>query len=154
MLKIDTTQKMETTLAKFSTTQLIGTTQIKKTTVPKISTTQIKTTFSKNDKSQLIKTSAIKIDTTQIKGKTQTTIYSSKITSNIKNEDSKRLCNNKTEIINNECQDGKMTTQQVEEVYQEIKENILKKNYTGENKIIKSENVIFQISKLDEQKKK
>ena len=165
LVKIDTTQIRETTLPKFSTTQLIGTTQITKTTFPKISTTQIKkttfpkistthlkTTFSKNDKSQLIKTSAIKIETTQINGKTQTTIYSSKITSNIKNEDSKRLCNNKTEIINNECQDGKMTTQQVKEVYQEIKENILRKNYTGENKIIKSENVIFQISKLNDQK--
>ena len=162
---IDTTQIMKTTLPKISTTQFIGTTQIMKTTLPKISTTQImkttmtkiytthiKTTISKSDKPQLIKTSAIKFDTTQIIGKNQTTIFSSKITSNIKNEESKRFCNNKIEIINNECQDGKMTNQQVEEVYTEIKENILTKEYKGENKVIISQNVVFQLSKLDEQK--
>ena len=162
---IGTTQIKKTTLPKISTTQLIGTTQIIKTTLPKISTTQImkttmakiytthiKTTISKNDNPQLIKTSVLKIDTTQIIGKTQTTIYSSKITSNIKNEESKTTCNNITEIINNKCQDGKITNQQVEEVYKEINKTILTKDYHGENKVIISQNVIFQLSKLDEQK--
>ena len=151
--QMSTTQLIKTTLTKINTTQLIYTTQIMKTTLAKISTTQIiRTTISKSEKPHLIKTSAIKIDTTQIKEKSQTTIYSSKITSNIKNEESKRICNNKTEIMNNECQDGKMTNQQVEEVYKEIKENILAKDYNGTKKVIKSQNVIFELSKLDEQK--
>ena len=45
-----------------------------------------------------------------------------------------------------------MKNEQVSELYNELKDAFLTGNYTGENKIIETENVIFQISTLEDQK--
>ena len=45
-----------------------------------------------------------------------------------------------------------MENNQVEEIYKHIKENILNEDYKGENTVIKTENVVFQLSKLETQK--
>ena len=62
------------------------------------------------------------------------------------NEDSNDCINVK--IINNECEKTKINIDKIEEIF-----NIIKSNYKGENKIFKTENVIFQISTLEEQLK-
>ena len=51
------------------------------------------------------------------------------------------------EILNNECTDGKITLNQIED----IKNNLLSQNYTGQNKIIATETVIIQLSSLEDQ---
>ena len=51
------------------------------------------------------------------------------------------------EILNNECTDGKITINQIED----IKNNLLSQNYTGQNTIITTETVIIQLSTLEEQ---
>ena len=45
-----------------------------------------------------------------------------------------------------------MSNAQVEEIYNTIKEDILTEDYKGENTIIQTENVIFQVSTLEDQK--
>ena len=60
---------------------------------------------------------------------------------------------NKSEILNNTCQDGSLTNEQFNELYEEIeKKYINNETYHGENTIILTGNVVFQIAKLDEQK--
>ena len=71
-----------------------------------------------------------------------------KITEELKSE---KECS-KADIINNECSTGLMTEEQIGQLYNQLKDNILTSDYKGENKIIKTENVIFQISTLDDQK--
>ena len=41
-----------------------------------------------------------------------------------------------------------MTNEQVGELFNYLKESILKEDYNGENTILQTENVIFQISTL------
>ena len=45
-----------------------------------------------------------------------------------------------------------MQNNQVEEIYNHIRDNILTEDYKGENTIIKTENVVFQLSKVEDQK--
>ena len=45
-----------------------------------------------------------------------------------------------------------MKNEQFKQLFNQFKENILTQDYHGENKIIRTENVIFQISTLEEQK--
>jgi hypothetical protein len=51
------------------------------------------------------------------------------------------------EIMHNKCSDGQITLDQLEE----IKQNLLYSDYSGENTIIETETVIIQLSTLDEQ---
>ena len=62
------------------------------------------------------------------------------------NDDSNNNCT-VNEIINNECSNGHMTINQIEE----IKNQLLNQDYNGENTIITTETVIIQLSKLDDQ---
>ena len=62
------------------------------------------------------------------------------------NDNSNNNCTN-DEIINNECMNGHMTINQIEE----IKNILLNQDYDGENTIITTETVIIQLSTLDEQ---
>ena len=51
------------------------------------------------------------------------------------------------EIMQNKCSDGQITLDQLEE----IKQNLLNSDYSGENTIIETETVIIQLSTLEEQ---
>ena len=56
------------------------------------------------------------------------------------------------EILNNYCQDGKISNSQLIEVYRRLKELLSYGNYDGESKEISTENVIYQISTFEYQK--
>ena len=58
---------------------------------------------------------------------------------------------NETEIMNNGC-NNKITNDQVGKIYDNIKKTILTKDYKGNETIIKTENVIFHVSKIEDQK--
>ena len=57
----------------------------------------------------------------------------------------------KEEILSNKCSQGSMTEEQISQLYNQLKDNLLT-DYDGENTIIQTENVVFQISTLDDQK--
>ena len=105
----------------------------------KISSSEIATTIfeEKNPSSEIskIKTSVLNEIETIPKNQNE-----------IKNDG--KNCTNE-EIINNKCNEGKITINQIDE----IKNNLLQKNYTKENIIIKTENVIMQLSTSEDQKK-
>ena len=64
----------------------------------------------------------------------------------------KKICNN-SDILNNTCQDGTMTNKQFNELSKEIeKKYINNETYKGENTVIITDNVVFQISKSIDQK--
>ena len=69
------------------------------------------------------------------------------------NGDSKKNENNckNTEIINNKCKNKSITDEQIKELYNQIKEHYIKTFYNGNNTIIKTQNVVFQISYLEDQ---
>ena len=69
-----------------------------------------------------------------------------------KTEENKLYSCTNPEIIEHKCEDGFMQNNQVDEIFHHIKENILKNDYKGENNVIKTENVIFQLSKFEDQK--
>ena len=69
----------------------------------------------------------------------------------ISDESLKKTCKNE-EIIEGKCSDGTMDNEQVEQIYNYLKENILNQNYTGDNTVVETENVIFQISTFEYQK--
>ena len=135
-----------------------------KSTETKIDTTEIienniKSTQPIIDTSEIIenniKSTETKIDTSEINENnmksTQPIIDTSEIIkTDIYNKTIEECSNDK--IINNKCQNSKMSNEQIGIIYEEIKENILKKDYDRQNKVIQTENVIFQLSKLDEQK--
>ena len=54
-------------------------------------------------------------------------------------------------IINNECEKGLLTSEQMKEVYQYLKDYYVD-NFNGESNIINTENVIFQVSTFEYQK--
>ena len=56
----------------------------------------------------------------------------------------------KEQILNNKCNEGKMTDQQIEDIHTNLKDNLNQFNNT--NNIIETKNVIFQISTLEQQK--
>ena len=162
---IDTTQPIETTQL-IRTTQPIETTQIIDTTQPiettqLIRTTQPIETIQIIDTTQPIETTQIKIDTTQIIETTEIKEDTTQSTEIIESEDTTEVAtNNKNEsefcsyqeIVNNKCSDKKTSNEQVGKIYNLIKENILTEEYNGTNTVIQTENVIFQISTLEEQK--
>ena len=61
-----------------------------------------------------------------------------------------RICSNE-QIMKNECENGLISKEQLGEIYEQFKNETLT-DYHGENKIIKTENVVLQISKLGDQK--
>ena len=63
---------------------------------------------------------------------------------------SENICT-KEDIIKNKCTTIYLTQIQLEELYKEIKDYYLNNNYNGDNKVIQTKNVIFQISKVEEQ---
>ena len=65
-------------------------------------------------------------------------------------EESKKNCTI-DQILNNECSDGTVKNEQTGELYSHFKGEILE-NFNGETKLIQTENVIMEISTLDNQK--
>ena len=58
----------------------------------------------------------------------------------------------KEQILNNECIKGRMNNEQVDTIYKAIVDDILKDDYKGKNTVIQTENVVFQLSKYEDQK--
>ena len=62
----------------------------------------------------------------------------------------------KEDILLNKCKEGLIDEEQIKKVYEDIKSTYLKGNYTGNNTlnntIVQTQNVIFQISTLEDQK--
>ena len=81
--------------------------------------------------------------TSNINTKSYTSIISSLI---IKYECSKE------KILENKCKEGKITNDQIEDIYNDIKNEIVNKEYNNENKIIETQNAVFQVSLSEEQK--
>ena len=67
-------------------------------------------------------------------------------------EESYKTCKSQ-DILDGKCIDGIMKNEQIEEIFNQFKENILNENYNKNNTIIKTENVALQISTLEDQKK-
>ena len=65
-------------------------------------------------------------------------------------EESKKTCTN-LQILNNECGDGIVKNEQTGILYQQFKEDILN-DFNGETKLIQTENVVMEISTIDNQK--
>ena len=140
---IATEPKMQTTILNIPTTIFTTVPKIQSTilnnpttiitTEPKIQTTilNIPTTII-NTIGSIIETTILKISTTIIN-----------IDNSNKNNQSE--CSNE-EIIRNKCS-GEITIEQAEE----IKSEILNENYTKENTIIRTKNVVIQLSKLEDQ---
>lgn len=64
----------------------------------------------------------------------------------------KKTCTNE-EILNNTCIDGSITNEQFNQLYMEILKKFMNnETYYGQNTIILTENVVFQIARLDDQK--
>ena len=62
-----------------------------------------------------------------------------------------KTCTN-DEIKEGKCSDGSMKNDQVKVIFEDFKNSVLNEEYKGENKVIETENVILQISTLEEQK--
>ena len=58
----------------------------------------------------------------------------------------------KEEILENKCKEGKITEEQIEDIYKDLKDNIINKEYNNENTLIETGNAVFQLSPLDQQK--
>jgi hypothetical protein len=71
-------------------------------------------------------------------------IISSTLNTQIKNCSTQQILDNKCNEI--------ITDEQIDEIYEELK-NLLNNNFTNENIILSSKNVVFQLSTLDEQNK-
>ena len=65
-----------------------------------------------------------------------------------KNED--KICRNE-DFFNNGCSNKFTENEKIGDYYNEIKNGFINNNYKGNNTIIKTKNVVFQISKLEEQ---
>ena len=55
------------------------------------------------------------------------------------------------EILNNKCQNERVVDEQMEELNEQVKEKYLKEEYKNQNNIIVTENVLFQVTTLDNQ---
>ena len=66
---------------------------------------------------------------------------------NLNNGESQGKTCTVSEILNNQCLDGQIRVDQLED----IKNNILNEDYEGQNTIVETETVIIQVSKLDDQ---
>ena len=122
------------------------------TTEIQIRTTNIiDKTEAKTDTTHLIEKTEVKFDSSQIFGNFETINIDKKIDSNINIESDSEKCTIKG-IIKNNCRDEIMKNEQVVEIYNAIKDNILTEEYNGEDTVIQTKNVIFEISTLEGQK--
>ena len=124
------------------------------TTIPIITTTIpiITTTLSIEDSEETkISTSEIttkpNISSTEIDKNPTILPISTTTPKKEENKNNEKVCTN-DEVLNNRCNNGKITVNQIDD----IKNNILTTNYTKENTIIKTENVIIQLSTFEDQK--
>ena len=67
------------------------------------------------------------------------------------NEDEITNCD-KEKILKNEC-NSTITNNQIKEIYNYLKNILNNEDYTEENLIIETKNIIFQLSRIEEQKK-
>ena len=58
----------------------------------------------------------------------------------------------KDKILENKCKDGTLTNEQIKDIYNDIRKELNNKTYNKENKIIETQNAVFQISLSEEQK--
>ena len=133
-------------------------------------TTEIKTNLPTTVLTEKQTDSINEIEVTEIKTNLPTTVLTEKKTDPIKEiettelevvitekekftqkiEESKKNCTI-DQILNNECSDGTVKNEQTGELYSHFKGEILE-NFNGETKLIQTENVIMEISTLDNQK--
>ena len=69
----------------------------------------------------------------------------------IETEINDKTCTNE-QILNNKCNEGIMKNEQLGELFNGLKNEIFKDDYNGENKVVQTENVVIQISTLEDQK--
>ena len=120
---------------------------------------QIRTTYiidkteAKIDTTHLIERTEVKCDSTQIFDNLETINIDKKTYSNIniESESDSEKCSIEG-IIKNNCRDEIMKNEQIVQVYNAIKDNILTEEYNGEDTVIQTKNVIFEISTLEGQK--
>ena len=99
-------------------------------------------------------------ETTEITNQTFTEAITQKPTEVATEKTTEELINknkcSKEVIILNECKEGLIYEEQINDVYDGIKDTYLKNNYTGSNTlnntIIQTQNVIFQVSTVKDQK--
>ena len=72
------------------------------------------------------------------------------ITDSVSSNNNNIFCTN-DEIINNKCVDVFLSENQFKGLYNHIKDYCIKINYNGNNTIIQTKNVIFQVTKISEQ---
>ena len=145
-------------LLKYSITmddiaQFIETTLIKtESTIIKAESTLIKTesTVIKTE-STIIKTEStlFKINSTLIK--IDSTLPIIKTIPKPKDIETEKIECKKDEILNNTC-NNKLTNNQIGEIYDILIEKFLTEDYDGKEKVIETENAIFQITKVEDQK--
>ena len=73
------------------------------------------------------------------------------ISDEIKNENKTKSCINE-EILKNKYCNGTITNQQIGEIHDDIKNKYINEEHKGNNTIIKTDNVIFQVSTHEDQK--
>ena len=101
-------------------------------------------------------TSPITLQTTELLTQKTINLETNKNTEKVSEElIDKNKCS-KEDILLNKCKEGLIDEEQIKKVYEDIKSTYLKGNYTGNNTlnntIIQTQNVIFQISTLEDQK--
>ena len=79
---------------------------------------------------------------------TQTT--NNKLTDKVTEYTERFNCDNK-DIIQNKCTHEIVSENQMHQLSEDIKKEYLKEDFNGKNNIVKTENAIFQITKLDNQ---
>ena len=78
-----------------------------------------------------------------------TNIMTTEIINKILTEKAEISCS-KIDLLNNKC-DGQLSEEQVSQLYNQLKNEILNSNYKGNNTIIQTQNVVIQISTLKDQ---
>ena len=71
---------------------------------------------------------------------------------NIINSKDETVNCDKEKILKNDCK-STITNTQIKEIYDDLKNTLKSGNYTKENKVVETENTVFQLSKLDDQEK-
>ena len=89
--------------------------------------------------------------TSNIINKNISTTFSKSYSTIISNIVVKNNCS-KEKILKNECKEGIITNEQIKDIYKDLKDDIINKEYNKENKIIETQNAIFQLSLIEHQK--
>ena len=162
--QLDTTKETISTTHLDKTKDTIATTQLD-TTKETISTTQLESTKETISTTQLESTKET-IPTTQLYTTNETIVNTQLDTTkenekdndsnnekekNIEEKTEEKVCSNE-EIVKNECKDGYMTKEQMNDCYNDFKEEYLTQDHKGENIIVETKNSFFQIATLDDQK--